>query len=74
MVNAATLGPEAAILDILADEDDDLHIGEALTVLLNVVAGICCEDRNPHELAIEFGVRLGRHVSDEVDRQHRVLS
>lgn len=56
---------EAEILDLLCDEDDDLHVGEALTVLLHVAAGLCCcaTTHTPDELATEFAVKLRQLVA-----------
>lgn len=55
---------ERAILDLLSDEDDEYHTGEALTTLVNVVAGICAQARRPDDLAVEFAVKLRRRVAD----------
>lgn len=54
---------ERAILDLLSDEDDEYHTGEALTTLVNVVAGICAQARRPDDLAVEFAVKLRRRVA-----------
>lgn len=54
------LSTERAILDLLSDEDDEYHTGEALTTLVNVVAGICLQARRPDDLAVEFALKLHR--------------
>lgn len=54
---------EQAILDLLSDQDDEYHTGEALTALVNVVAGICAQARHPEELAVEFAVKLRRRLA-----------
>lgn len=75
----ATATAEAAILDILSDEDDEFCLNDALTVLVNVAAGICCQARDPHETAFKFGARLqqvvGRQaLAEELARRGRLLS
>lgn len=67
-VAAATdMGIEGRILDLLADGDEELHIGDSLTVLLHVVASLCCQATTPEpmDLATEFGVELRQAVARE---------
>lgn len=61
------LSTERAILDLLSDEDDELHVGEALTTLVDVVAGICALAVCPDDLAVEFAVKLRKrlHAADQ---------
>lgn len=65
---------ESAILDLLCDEDGDLHVGDALTVLLHIVAGLCCQatSQRPVDLATVFAVRLRQVVADQ-DNAERTL-
>lgn len=59
MTSAAVTDLEQEIIDLLAD-DDELHVGESLTVLLHVVAGICAlaTTQTPDALAAHFGEQL----------------
>lgn len=65
---------ESAILDLLCDGDGDLHVGDALTVLLHIVAGLCCQatSQRPVELATVFAMRLRQVVADQ-DNAERTL-
>lgn len=73
------LSTEQAILDLLSDEDDEVHAGQALSTLVDVVAGICCLATNstPEALAEGFvavllqRVRLGQEIIAE---ERRLLS
>lgn len=58
---------EEAVLTLFTDEDGELHVGQTLTTLLNVVAGVCCQAkyRHPADLATEFGTKLHVAVMSE---------
>ena len=66
------LSTERAILDLLSDEDGDYHLGQALTLLLDVVAVLCLEGAQPGHLASEFAVKMQRRVAGGI--QPRPLS
>lgn len=66
------LSTERAILDLLSDEDGDYHLGQSLTLLLDVVAVLCLEGAQPDQLASEFAVKMQRRVAGGI--QPRPLS
>lgn len=66
---------ETAVLDALADEDEDIDVGQALAVLVYVVAGLCCcgTTLSPDTLASQFAVALREQVAGH-DDEPRMLS
>lgn len=59
---------EDEVMDLFTDEDGDVNVGEALTVLVHVVAGLCCiSDTPPVALAGEFAETLGQLVAAETN-------
>jgi len=65
---------EDAILDLLCDEDDELHVGAALTTLVNVVAGLCCIGSRPEGLADNFAEVLRQRIASREPERPRWLS
>lgn len=64
---AADTEVESDILDLFTDETGAIHVGAALTALLHVTAGLCCQATNqtPLNLATEFAVKLRQAVAQE---------
>ncbi|MCO5083372.1 MAG: hypothetical protein M9955_17160 [Rhizobiaceae bacterium] len=73
MIHAGT-EIESDILDLLADEDGELDLGNSLTALLYVTAGLCCQatEQRPADLAIEFATKLFRLIEQEQSKPRLV--
>jgi len=67
---------ERAILDLLSDEDEDLHLPTALDTLANVVAGLCllATGQPPLGLAAEFAEVMQARVAGDDAEPERLLS
>lgn len=60
---------ESQVLDLFADEDEEVDVGTALETLLGVVGGLCLlgEHQTPLQLAETFstGLRAGVIAAEE---------